>query len=119
MSPGGRALHVNGAPTGTEPGAHGGSAGHLRDRATSRGGLRNPALHRLAQPRMTARLIAHREANYSGPREPVFASDIKQIQTWLGHADAAFTLRTYVHLPEEGVGSADFLDDAIDVGRRP
>jgi integrase len=34
--------------------------------------------------------------------------DIKQIQTWLGHADAGFTLRTYVHLLEEGVGSADF-----------
>jgi integrase len=112
-------------------------------------------------PRMTARLIVHREANYSGPTEPVFTSDvgtelirgkvadrvlnparalvgmpwvsfhsfrhtcasllfangkdIKQIQTWLGHADAAFTLRTYVHLLEEGVGSADFLDDAVEV----
>jgi len=116
-------------------------------------------------PRMTTRLIEHREANYSGPPEPVFTSDvgtelirgkvadrvlnparalvglpwvsfhtfrhtcasllfangkdIKQIQTWLGHADASFTLRTYVHLLEEGVGSADFLDDAIEVGRGP
>lgn len=116
-------------------------------------------------PRMTARLIVHREATYSGPKEPVFTSDvgielirgkvadrvlnparalvgmpwvsfhtfrhtcasllfangkdIKQIQTWLGHADAAFTLRTYVHLLEEGVGSADFLDDAVEVGRGP
>jgi integrase len=115
-------------------------------------------------PRMTARLIEHREANYSGPTEPLFISDvgtelirgkvadrvlnparalvgmpwvsfhtfrhtcasllfangkdIKQIQTWLGHADAAFTLRTYVHLLEEGVGSADFLDDAVEVPRR-
>jgi integrase len=114
---------------------------------------------------MTARLIAHREANYSGPTEPVFTSDvgtelirgkvadrvlnpartlvgmpwvsfhtfrhtcasllfangkdIKQIQTWLGHADAGFTLRTYVHLLEEGVGSADFLDNAVEVGRGP
>lgn len=118
----------------------------------------------LAQ-RMTARLIAHREAHYSGPKEPVFTStvstelirgkvayrvlnparelvgmpwvsfhtfrhtcasllfangkDIKQIQTWLGHADPGFTLRTYVHLMEEGVGSADFLDDAVEVGRGP
>ena len=116
-------------------------------------------------PRMTTRLIAHRETNYSGPTEPVFTSDvgtelirgkvadrvlnparalvgmpwvsfhtfrhtcasllfangkdIKQIQTWLGHADAAFTLRTYVHLLEEGVGTADFLDDAVEVGRGP
>jgi Phage integrase family len=45
--------------------------------------------------------------------------DIKQIQTWLGHADAAFTLRTYVHLLEEGVGSADFLDDAVEIDREP
>jgi integrase len=116
-------------------------------------------------PRMTARLTAHREANYSGPEEPIFTSNVgtelirgkvaknvlhparalvgmpwvtfhsfrhtcasllfangknlKQIQTWLGHADSAFTLRTYIHLLEDGVGSADFLDDAIEVGRGP
>ncbi|MBS1860538.1 MAG: site-specific integrase [Actinobacteria bacterium] len=116
-------------------------------------------------PRMTERLIAHKEANYSGPDEPVFTSDvgtelirgkvaekvlnpardlvgmpwvsfhafrhtcasllfangknIKQIQTWLGHADPAFTLRTYIHLLDDGVGSADFLDDAIEIGRGP
>jgi integrase len=116
-------------------------------------------------PRMTQRLIAHKAANYSGPDEPVFASDVgtelirgklaenvlnpardlvgmpwvsfhafrhtcasllfangknvKQIQTWLGHADPAFTLRTYIHLLDDGVGSADFLDDAIEIGRGP
>jgi integrase len=116
-------------------------------------------------PKMAARLTAHRVAHYSGPKEPVFTSevgtemirgkvaervlnpardlvgmpwvsfhnfrhtcasllfangkDIKQIQTWLGHADPAFTLRTYVHLLEDGVGSADFLDDAIEVGPSP
>jgi integrase len=116
-------------------------------------------------PRMTERLIAHKEANYSGPDEPVFTSDvgtelicgkvaekvlnpardlvgmpwvsfhafrhtcasllfangknIKQIQTWLGHADPAFTLRTYIHLLDDGVGSANFLDDAIEIGRGP
>lgn len=114
---------------------------------------------------MTARLAAHREANYSGPEEPVFTSNVgtelirgtvaknvlnparalvgmpwvsfhsfrhtcasllfangknlKKLQTWLGHADPAFTLRTYIHLLEDGVGSADFLDDAIEVGRGP
>lgn len=45
--------------------------------------------------------------------------NIKQIQTWLGHADPAFTLRTYIHLLEDGVGSADFLDDAVEVGPSP
>ncbi|MDQ6793799.1 MAG: tyrosine-type recombinase/integrase, partial [Chloroflexota bacterium] len=37
--------------------------------------------------------------------------DVKQVQEWLGHADPAFTLRTYVHLMDEGLGSADFLDN--------
>ncbi len=37
--------------------------------------------------------------------------DAKQVQTWLGHGDPGFTLRTYVHLLDEGVGSAYFWDD--------
>jgi integrase len=39
--------------------------------------------------------------------------NVKQVQEWLGHADPAFTLRTYVHLMDEGVGDADFLDEAV------
>jgi len=39
--------------------------------------------------------------------------NVKQVQEWLGHADPAFTLRTYVHLLDEGLGEADFLDDVI------
>jgi hypothetical protein len=48
----------------------------------------------------------------------LFANDknIKQVQTWLGHADPAFTLRTYVHLMDDGVGAADFFDGAITEG---
>jgi integrase len=42
--------------------------------------------------------------------------DVKQVSAWLGHADPAFTLRTYVHLMDEGVGDADFMDDAVEVG---
>lgn len=41
--------------------------------------------------------------------------NIKQVQVWLGHADPGFTLRTYVHLMDDGVGGADFFDGAIDV----
>lgn len=37
--------------------------------------------------------------------------DVKQVSAWLGHAYAAFTLRTYVHLMDDGVGDAAFLDD--------
>jgi integrase len=36
----------------------------------------------------------------------------KQVSVWLGHPDPAFTLRTYIHLIDKGLGSADFLDDA-------
>ena len=34
----------------------------------------------------------------------------KQVQMWLGHSDPGFTLRTYVHLIDDGMGSADFFD---------
>ncbi|MEJ7785511.1 MAG: tyrosine-type recombinase/integrase [Solirubrobacteraceae bacterium] len=36
--------------------------------------------------------------------------NIKQVAGWLGHSDPAFTLRTYVHLMDEGIGDAAFLD---------
>jgi integrase len=39
--------------------------------------------------------------------------NVKQVQEWLGHADPGFTLRTYVHLMDDGVGDADFLDNAV------
>lgn len=41
--------------------------------------------------------------------------NIKQVQIWLGHADPSFTLRTYVHLMDDGVGGADFFDGTIDM----
>jgi hypothetical protein len=31
----------------------------------------------------------------------------------LGHADPGFTLRTFVHLLDEGLGDADFLNEAV------
>jgi integrase len=40
--------------------------------------------------------------------------NVKQVQVWLGHADPGFTLKTYIHLMDSGVGNAEFLDDAID-----
>jgi integrase len=41
------------------------------------------------------------------------AKNVKQVQEWLGHAEPEFTLRTYVHLTDGGVGPIDFLDDAL------
>lgn len=40
--------------------------------------------------------------------------NIKQIQVWLGHHDPGFTLSTYVHLVDDGLGDTDFLDDAFE-----
>ena len=42
--------------------------------------------------------------------------NVKEVQEWLGHADPGFTLRTYVHLLDEGIGDATFLDAAVKVG---
>lgn len=39
--------------------------------------------------------------------------NVKQVQAWLGHAGPGFTLKTYIHLMDSGVGSADFLDQAV------
>ena len=39
--------------------------------------------------------------------------NVKQVAEWLGHMDPAFTLRTYVHLMDAGVGDAEFLDEAV------
>jgi hypothetical protein len=39
--------------------------------------------------------------------------NVKQVQEWLGHADPGFTLRTYVHLLDEGLGDADLMDEAV------
>jgi integrase len=40
--------------------------------------------------------------------------NVKQVQEWLGHADPGFTLRTYVHLMDAGVGDAEFMDAVTD-----
>lgn len=42
--------------------------------------------------------------------------NVKQVQAWLGHADPSFTLKTYIHLMDEGLGGAEFFDDAIGSG---
>ncbi len=39
--------------------------------------------------------------------------NIRQVATWLGHTDPAFTLRTYTHLMDAGLGDVAFLDTAV------
>lgn len=36
--------------------------------------------------------------------------NVKQVQRWLGHAKASFTLDTYVHLVDDELGDASFFD---------
>jgi integrase len=42
--------------------------------------------------------------------------NVKQVSVWLGHSDPGFTLRTYVHLMDEGVGDAGFFDEVLSDG---
>jgi integrase len=39
--------------------------------------------------------------------------NVKQVSEWLGHADPSFTLSTYVHLLDDGIGGAEFFDEAL------
>ena len=39
----------------------------------------------------------------------------KQVQKWLGHHSPGFTLDRYVHLMDDGVGDAEFMDAAVRV----
>ena len=42
--------------------------------------------------------------------------NIRQVAGWLGHTDTAFTLRTYTHLMDSGLGDVAFLDEAVHMG---
>lgn len=71
-----------------------------------------PAGERAKVPFVTFHTFRHTCASL------LFAHDknVKEVQEWLGHADPGFTLRTYVHLLDEGIGDATFLDAAVKVG---
>ncbi|HET6506260.1 MAG TPA: hypothetical protein VFG42_05695 [Baekduia sp.] len=38
---------------------------------------------------------------------------MKQVQAWLGHHSAAFTLHQHVHFVDAGMGETDFFDDLL------
>jgi integrase len=73
-----------------------------------------PARRATGMPWITFHSFRHACASF------LFAErrNVKQVQEWLGHADPAFTLRTYVHLLDEGIGDAEFMDDAVRVAGR-
>lgn len=39
--------------------------------------------------------------------------NVKHVQEWLGHSDLGLTLRTYVHLMDDGLGDAAFFDESL------
>lgn len=43
---------------------------------------------------------------------------MKQVADWLGHADPGFTLRTYVHLLDAGLGGGLEIDTGVKPGSR-
>ena len=43
--------------------------------------------------------------------------NVKQVQVWLGHSDPGFTVRIYIHLMDDGLGDAAFLDELVKPGR--
>jgi integrase len=78
------------------------------DRRWLRRYVLDPATEAAGVPRVTFHTFRHTCASllFAAGKSP------KQVQTWLGHTDPAFTLRVYVHLMDDGLGDADFLDAA-------
>jgi site-specific recombinase XerD len=83
--------------------------GSLWASAAVRQRLRGLAEHAGVRRRFAPHQLRHAHA-VEMAREGV---PLNVIRRQLGHADPAFTLRTYVHLMDEGVGDAEFLDDAV------
>ncbi len=69
----------------------------------------NPATERAGVPWATFHTFRHTCASLLVED----GKNLAQVAGWLGHADPAFTLRTYIHLMDNGLGAADFLDMAV------
>lgn len=71
-----------------------------------------PAAKKAGVPWVSAHTFRHTCASllFEGGKNP------KQVQEWLGHHASGYTMDTYVHLLDGGLGSADFLDQAVQVG---
>ena len=85
-----------------------GRGGRLHE-SNARGRVLEPARERAGLPWVTFHSFRHTCASLLFD----VGKNVKQVSEWLGHADPAFTLRTYVHLMDDGLGAADFLDGAI------
>ncbi|HEU0019238.1 MAG TPA: tyrosine-type recombinase/integrase [Thermoleophilaceae bacterium] len=71
-----------------------------------------PAAKRAGVPWVTFHTFRHTCASllFAGGEDGENRKDINQVSKWLGHYKASFTLDTYVHLMDDQLGGADFLD---------
>lgn len=71
-----------------------------------------PAAKKAGVPWVSAHTFRHTCASllFAGGKNP------KQVQEWLGHHASGYTMDTYVHLLDGGLGDADFLDRSVRVG---
>ncbi|MGI8462092.1 MAG: tyrosine-type recombinase/integrase [Solirubrobacterales bacterium] len=87
-----------------------------RGNAISDGNLRRRVLAPAADPVGVSWVTFHTFRHTCASLLFEAGRDVKQVAAWLGHADASFTLKTYISLIDDGVGDAEFLDDAVRVG---
>lgn len=78
---------------------------HVLGPAAKRAGLDWVTLHTF---RRTCASLLFAPADRGGG-----GKNVKQVQAWLGHHSAAFTLQQYVHLVDAGMGEATFFDDLL------
>jgi integrase len=72
-----------------------------------------PATRRVGLDWVTLHTFRHTCASllFASPTQGGGGKNVKQVQEWLGHHSAAYTLKEYVHLIDTGVGEAAFLDE--------
>ena len=90
--------YVWGSPTGKPMHPH-----NLRARVLK------PTAESMGLPWVTLHTFRHTCASVLFAR----GRDLKQVQLWLGHSNPSFTLRTYIHLMDDGLGDPGFWDEAV------
>jgi integrase len=74
-----------------------------------------PARERVGLPWVTFHTFRHTCASL----QLEAGRNVVQVSKWLGHADVQVTHQTYLHLMDEGLGDAAFMDDAVTLAARP
>ncbi|MCW3001932.1 MAG: Phage integrase family [Conexibacter sp.] len=91
------------------------SVGTRVDRRNIYNHVLGPAARRAGLPWVTLHTFRHTCASllFAPAERGGGAKNAKQVQAWLGHHSAAFTLQQYVHLVDAGMGEADFFDTLL------